>query len=158
MPRLLISVVLLVLVAGCGGGSSSSSSSDEPKTDPEAIRTLYREYAGAVADHDGDRACAAMTPGLRKSFETAIKGFDTEGRAGSDCGTMLKRITESARGIDDVMQALEDATVEDLRIAGGKAKFKVRIAINGKTMHIPGEATKAGAEWRMSCCLGPGPG
>src|SRR4051794_16083276 len=67
MPSLRTAVALVMLaVAGCGGGSSETPAEHQ-------VRTTVEAWLGALRSGDDERACASLTPGLRKSIDVQLR-------------------------------------------------------------------------------------
>jgi hypothetical protein len=75
--RLMLLSPVLALAVGCGGGSSSDSPRPHGSVPAQQVRTTVQGWLDSltVGSRHGDnvRACAYLTPGLRKSIDEQLR-------------------------------------------------------------------------------------
>jgi hypothetical protein len=59
-----LATVLLALAVGCGGSESSSAGH---------VRATVDDWLNALSSGDSPRACASLTPNLRRSIDTQLR-------------------------------------------------------------------------------------
>jgi len=93
-------LVLVVPAAGCGNGGGG---------DLEQAQQAVRDYVVAIADGDGDRACARMSEAAQAQLVDEIA--EQEPRAGIDsCEQAVGRVSEQLSAQDRA--ALRDPQVD----------------------------------------------
>ncbi len=123
MDRLSRSALILPLVLGfvlpaCGGS---------PEDD---VRSTVKAFAEAVADQDGDKACAQLTAAGRKSLTA---GDTTCAKVFGDAGKQeQKQAREAADKVDDLK----------VKIKGDKATVTGDDDVNFKMV-------KSGGDWKL---------
>lgn len=129
-------------VAGCGGDDSGGGGDDEAQ-----VRDLVTNYAAAIADSDGDKACGYLTNDARAQVEAAGKALDVDG----DCGAVMDKATEEAS--DEDRKELEDIEVTSVEVNGDRAV--VQVTSGGETGD-PSTVVKEDGEWRIAANEDPG--
>jgi len=127
----LAAVLAVFVVTGCG----SSSEGD--------VKSTVTDYANALANADGTKACSLLS-------STARAPFDRFGR-GQTCATLLS--TEAkAQLTPTVKKNLKSLKVTKVKVNGNTAVATV--AIPGRTSTIP--LIKEGGKWKIQAPVGTG--
>ena len=122
-------------VSACGGDDSGGSGDDEAQ-----VRSVVTDYAAAVGDRDGDKACGFLTESARKQVEAAAEALDANG-----CAEVLEKVTENVS--DDERDKLNDIEVSSVEIDGDRAVVKVKV--DGED-GAPSTLVKEDGDWRIA--------
>jgi hypothetical protein len=122
-------------VAGCGGDDSGGGGDDESQ-----IRDTVTNYAAAIADKDGDKACGFLTKSAREQVEAAGKAMDA-----GDCGEVLEQATEQAS--DEDRDQLKDVEVVSVKVDGDRATVQVKA---GDDTGDPSTLLEEDGEWKIA--------
>ena len=99
-------IVIAIGVSMCGGADTSS---------PDAA---VRSYFSAVADGDGEEACAIATEGFRAEAVASVVGTPSEGES---CEEAVGNVPEDARDV------IDDVAVETAETGADEAVVEVTI-------------------------------
>jgi hypothetical protein len=122
-------------VAGCGGDDSGGGGDDDSQ-----IRDTVTNYAAAIAEKDGDKACDFLTKSAREQVEAAGKAMDA-----GDCGEVLEQATEQAS--DEEREQLKDVEVVSVKVDGDRATVQVKA---GDDTGDPSTLVKEDGEWKIA--------
>ena len=130
---MLPAVALVLTVAGCGNGGSASSPAD-----------AVRSYNAAVADGDGERACARLDSAaqdeLRESTQGAIRG---------SCRQVIE--TLAAFYDDATKQRLRETKVDThTDDDSATATFASPVALGGPDGRATYELEQVDGDWKIT--------
>ena len=133
-----LSIAALAVVAlaapGCGGDDSGAGGDDESQ-----VRDTVTNYASAVADRDGDKACGYLTDAAREQVEKAAKALKADG-----CAGVMEKVTEGVSSGDrDKLGSLE---VTSVKVDGDHATAQTKV--EGEDTD-PATLLKEGDEWHI---------
>jgi ketosteroid isomerase-like protein len=128
-------------VAGCGGDDSGGGD------DEAQVREVVSDYAAAIADSDGDKACGYLTNDARTQVEAAGKALDVDG----GCAEVMEKAT--AQASDDERKQLENIEITSVEINGDRAV--VQVTADGEKGD-PSTMVKEDGEWRIAADREPG--
>lgn len=132
--------MLAIVLAGCGGGGT-------PKSDPDAVSQVLEDAAKAVAGGDGDKACSYLTPEAQRQVQLQIG----RGALGSDCPTLIKRVTLFLTPLDE--KQIESMRASNVQVNGTSASATMATqagAAPGEGMSVQLNLQKVGADWKIS--------
>ena len=98
-----VGLAMTLTLAGCGG---------TPSGQERAVKQSVREWAAAVARHDGPRACALLSTHLQRAIERHLLGEGVEGT----CRTWAARYVSPRHPASQ-----RDARITRVRIHGDRA-------------------------------------
>jgi hypothetical protein len=134
LPRRSVCLLTIAFVAGCGGGGA-------PKSDAEAVSSVLKDAAKAVAAGDGQKACGYLTPDAQRQLQLQI-GAGALGT--TDCATLVKRGTAFMTPLDrKQIESLEPANVQ---VNGTSAS--ATLAGQGTSVQL--NLQKSGDDWKIS--------
>lgn len=140
-----LALVIALLLAGCGGGG--------PKTDADAVGQVLKSAAGAVADGDGDKACAYLTPQAQAQVAQQVAG----GALGNvDCPTLVKRATAFMAPLD--REQIKDLQPSNVVVNGSSATATLSTqtgAPQGQGLSVQVTLAKTGSDWMIAGFTNP---
>jgi hypothetical protein len=120
--------------SGGGGGGGGGGSDDEAQ-----IRDIVSNYATAIADRDGDKACSYLTDAARQQLESLAKTLDVD-----DCPAVMEKVTEDVSSDD--RDKLADITITSVKVNGDRAVVQVEAdGVKGD----PSTLIKQGDDWKI---------
>jgi len=122
-------------VSACGGDDSGGGGDDESQ-----IRAVVSDYAAAIADQDGDKACGYLTDSARKSVEAAGSSLEADG-----CGDIMEKVLEQTSEAD--RDDLKDVEVVSVEIDGDHATVQVKA---GDDTGDPSTLVKEDGDWKIA--------
>jgi hypothetical protein len=135
MLRPALTVAALALAAhtlGCGGDTASSPA--------DAVRA----YNGAVADGDGERACARLDAGAQQELRQS-----TQGQARGSCKQVIELL--AAFYDDATKQKLRDAKVAASEQGDrGSARFSSPVGLGGPAREQTYELRRIDGDWKIT--------
>jgi hypothetical protein len=124
----------LALLAGCGESDESPGGGSER----EQIEAVVVDYMHALADGDGEQACARLTSAAQKSLAA--------GTGAESCAAGVEQLAGSLDSDARTLLGSVEVTVND--ITGSKATVKVAAGEAQPPGPVPLE--KADGEWRIT--------
>ena len=122
-------------VSACGGDDSGGGGDDESQ-----IRAVVSDYAAAIADQDGDKACGFLTDQARESVEAAGRSLQADG-----CADVMEKVLEQTSEAD--RDDLKDIEVVSVEIDGDRATVRVKA---GGDEGDPSTLVKEDGDWKIA--------
>lgn len=145
MRNALIALTLAVVVAGCGNDDSDSNKprpEARPLSDEQVIKDTVVKLNTALADGDGETACALLDPEIAEAMILAAPPFDSPPKT---CEEAVPRLNEADDADPELTEAIKFADVRNIQIRGVEAVADVVSA----DLPTPQKATltKASGSW-----------
>ena len=126
----IVVVILIATLSGCGGGASDNSK----------ITSTIKSYLTAVANGNGQAACAELTPAAAQQVRQDATSLGATG-----CADAINRVSAS---IGAAKQALLKAKITSITITGSTATAQLQGGTRAPKLQ------KVGGRWLIAGGLG----
>lgn len=152
MRRIAVGLALAALLPGCGDDDATPAPAGGGQR--AEVEAVFRSFLESLRNRDGDGACAAMTPGLKKEMLAAMRAAGAgELVKGRSCGEVLDLIAEQNRDYQEATRHLRGAQLGNVRIDGDRATYDWKIVVLGQSIRNEGAAARVDGRWLVSCCV-----
>jgi hypothetical protein len=130
---LLLTLALLAAATGCGADQGAGSPAD-----------AVRAYNAAIAEGDGERACAQLDPAAQKELQDS-----TQGAIRSSCKQVIDLLSQFYD--DATKQRLRDAKVEAETVGDrATARFLSPVGFGAPDREQTYEMRRVGGDWKIA--------